>query len=158
MLEIFAVWQQWNVSYDISMSFWNMQNNVRTSRLMQTFISFSWMITRNSWHFVFLSIVFCRIFKIWRFQSQLVDFLQNFEGSIWSRWCKVKLWNLCSAHKSSLSSSRFLPDQTIKSSSGVHKSFHPTIRDGSTWSKFEAHGEPNSENRALVLGEPCSGS
>ena len=24
---------------------------------------------------------------------------------------------------------------------GVHKSFHPTIRDGSTWSKFGARGE-----------------
>ena len=63
---------------------------------------------------------------------------------------------------------------------GVHKSFHPTIRDGSTWSKFGARGEHGergkdgkhgdvlrfsnlgvlrfSENRALVLGEPCSGS
>ena len=26
-------------------------------------------------------------------------------------------------------------------SPGVHKSFHPTIRDGSTWSKFGARGE-----------------
>ena len=25
--------------------------------------------------------------------------------------------------------------------SGLHNSFHPTIRDGSTWSKFRAHGE-----------------
>ena len=25
--------------------------------------------------------------------------------------------------------------------SGLHNSFHPTIRDGSTWSKFGAHGE-----------------
>ena len=69
---------------------------------------------------------------------------------------------------------------------GVHKSFHPTIRDGSTWSTFGARGEHGdvfrfstevfsgsptymhsgsrrtvlqfSENRALVLGEPCSGS
>ena len=24
---------------------------------------------------------------------------------------------------------------------GVHKSFYPTIRDGSTWSKFRARGE-----------------
>ena len=24
---------------------------------------------------------------------------------------------------------------------GLHNSFHPTIRDGSTWSKFGAHGE-----------------
>ena len=24
---------------------------------------------------------------------------------------------------------------------GLHNLFHPTIRDGSTWSKFGAHGE-----------------
>ena len=60
--------------------------------------------------------------------------------------------------------------------SGVHKSFHPTIRDGSTWSKSGARGEHGDvvhwgvlrfsnlgalwflENCALVLGEPCSGS
>ena len=24
---------------------------------------------------------------------------------------------------------------------GLHNSFHPTIRDGSTWSKFKARGE-----------------
>ena len=67
--------------------------------------------------------------------------------------------------------------------SGVHKSFQPTSRAGSTWSKFGARGEHGvrgedgkhgdvfrfsaevfsnlgvlqlSENHALVLGEPCS--
>ena len=38
-------------------------------------------------------------------------FLQNFEGSIWSTWCNVKLWNLCSAHKSPLSSSKGTKNQ-----------------------------------------------
>ena len=53
---------------------------------------------------------------------------------------------------------------------GLHNSFHPIIRDGSTWSKFGASGGHGdfflfsnlgallfSENCALVLGEPCSG-
>ena len=36
----------------------------------------------------------------------------------------------------------FSPDQIVESSStGLHKLCHPTIRDGSTWSKFGAHGE-----------------
>ena len=51
-------------------------------------------------------------------------------------------------------------------SAGLHNSFHPTIRDGSTRSKFGARGEHGdvflfsnlgalrfSENRAPVLGE-----
>ena len=54
---------------------------------------------------------------------------------------------------------------------GMHKLWYPSIWDTSTWSKFGAHGEHGyvflfsnlgalwfSENRAPVLGEPCSGS
>ena len=29
----------------------------------------------------------------------------------------------------------------VRGDPGVHKSFHPTIRDGSTWRKFGARGE-----------------
>jgi len=66
-----------------------------------------------------------------------------------------------------------LPHKSLHLGSGVHKSFHPTIRDGSTWSKFGARGEHGDVLRfstevfsvspigqlrcALVLGEPCSG-
>ena len=36
----------------------------------------------------------------------------------------------------------FSPDQIVDTSStGLHKLCHPTIRDGSTWSKFGARGE-----------------
>ena len=35
---------------------------------------------------------------------------------------------------------------------GVHKSFHPTIRDGSTWSKFGARGEHGDVLRFSNLG------
>ena len=63
---------------------------------------------------------------------------------------------------------------------GVHKLFQPTSRAGSTWSKFGARGEHGecgedgkhgdvlrfsnldvlrlSENRAPIIGEPCSRS
>ena len=32
-------------------------------------------------------------------------------------------------------------DKMRRSDTGLHNSFHPTIRDGSTWSKFGARGE-----------------
>ena len=46
MLKIFAVWQQWNVIYDISMSFWNMQNNVcrRADLCKLSFLFPGWLL------------------------------------------------------------------------------------------------------------------
>ena len=44
---------------------------------------------------------------------------------------------------------------------GVHKSFHLTIRDGSTWSKFGARGEHGDVLRfstEVFSGSPTSGS
>ena len=75
----------------------------------------------------------------------------------------LKLFNI--GHRSD----HYLPLSLSKS--GLHKLWYPSIRDTSTWSKFGAHGEHGdvflfsnlgalwfSENRAPVLGEPCSGS
>ena len=43
--------------------------------------------------------------------------------------------------KSSGDSYQGLEEQEQELDTGLHNSFHPTIRDGSTWSKFGARGE-----------------
>ena len=55
-----------------------------------------------------------------------------------------------------VSSSPITSKSTVNSTSGLHKSFHHTIQDLSTESKFGACGEHGP--CALVLREPCSGS
>ena len=76
--------------------------------------------------------------------------------TIKKRWSNIKLASLnCLLHVEfrannlqffslCLITERVFPKQVAKSihlGSGLHNLFHPTIRDGSTWRKFGAHGE-----------------